>query len=315
MAAFDRIPLASFAGFTFPVREVTVKGSLRYHVHEYLHTPGGSTEDQGRRLYEIKMVCPFHEGFAKWPELWPEKLAALRIYFEGGNAWDLTVPTIGTISARCIQWEQRMNAKARSGEDCEFVFLEEFVDTFLIQDLITTSTNLPTIAADLEVAVPARDISRLGIPDPQVAANVIANENSIFSRLFTTLDDIQAIQGQSEQYGAVIATKARSGIALCRQIDDFRTLKDPANWPIVHATQDVELELKKLVKDANGKRRETRAYIVQPQAGLNTLSISQVSARLYGDTSRAVELLQLNDLDDALAIPAGTTILYYPKAA
>lgn len=315
MAAFDRIPLASFAGFTFPVREVTVKGSLRYHVHEYLHTPGGSTEEQGRRLYEIKMVCPFHEGFAKWPELWPEKLAALRLYFEGGNAWDLVVPTLGTISARCIQWEQRMNAKARSGEDCEFVFLEEFVDTFLIQDLITTSTNLPTIAADLAVAVPLRDTSRLGITDPTIAANVVANENKTFDRLFSTIDDIQALGNQGEQYGAAIATKATHGIALCREIDNLKSLRDPANWPIVHATQDIEIELTKLQKDANGKRRETSVYIVQAPAGANTLSISQIATRIYGDTSRAVELLQLNDLDDALAIQAGTAIRYYPKAA
>lgn len=315
MAGFDRLPLASFAGFEFPVREVFVKGSLRYHVHEYLHTPGGSTEEQGRRLYEIKMVCPFHEGFAKWPELWPEKLAALRLYFEGGNAWDLTIPTLGTISARCIQWEQRMNAKARSGEDCEFVFLEEFVDTFLIQDLITTSTNLPTIVADLELAVPLRDMSRLGITDPIARAKVITNETNTFARFFKGVNDIQTLGDQSEQYGATIATKARNTIALCRQIDDLRSMQDPNNWPIVHAMQDVELELQKLVKDTAGKRRETRAYIVPSQPGLRSLSISQVSSRLYGDTSRAVELLQLNDLDDALAIPAGTTIRYYPKAA
>jgi prophage DNA circulation protein len=314
MAAFDRLPLASFAGFEFPVREVTVKGSLRYHVHEYLHTPGGSTEDQGRRLYEIKMVCPFHEGFAKWPQLWPEKLAALRLYFEGGQAWDLTIPTLGTISARCTQWEQRMNAKARSGEDCEFTFLEEFQDAFLIQDLITTSTDLPTIAADLAAAVPARDVSRLGITNVEAAANVVAAENAKFDRLFVAIDEIQQLSNQSEQYGAVVATKARNAVALCRDIDNLRTLRDPANWDIVHAMQDVEIELTKLIRDANGKRRETLVYIVQPPAGLNSLSIAQVASRIYGSSERAVELLQLNDLDDALVITAGTTIRYYKAA-
>lgn len=310
MAGFDRLPLASFAGYEFPVREVTVKGSLRHHVHEYPHSPGGSTEELGRKLYEIKMTCPFHEGFAKWPQLWPEKLASLRIFFEGGQAWDLTIPTLGTISARCTTWEQRMNAKARSGEDCEFTFLENQKDAFLIQELITRSEDLPTLNLALQTAVPLRDVGRLGLSDPRIFANTIANENATFGRLFAAVDTINSIDGQAEQYGAIVAAKALNAIAICKEVDNLRSLKDPANWDIVHTMQDVQAELVKLTRDATGRSKVTRLYIVQ-----QTASIAQVATRIYGDTSRAVELLKLNDLDDALSITPGTTIRYYEKAA
>lgn len=203
-----------------------------------------------------------------------------------------------------------MNAKARSGEDCEFTFLEDQKDAFLIQELVTRSEDLPTLNLALRTAIPLRDVSRLGITDPRVLGNTIANENATFGRLFSAVDTITAIDGQAEQYGAAVAAMALNAISICKEVDNLRSMKDPANWDIVHTMQDVQSELTKLVRDATGRNKQTRAYIVQQPA-----SIAQISTRIYGSTSRAVELLKLNDLDDALNIPAGTTIRYYEKAA
>jgi prophage DNA circulation protein len=311
MAAFDRLPLASFSGYQFPVKLVSIKGALRHHVHEYPHAPGGSTEGLGRKLYEIKMSAPMHEGFARWPKLWPETLGTLRTLFEGGEPWELTIPTIGTISARCIQWEQQMSAKARSGEDCEFTFLEEQQDAFLVDKLITNSTDLVPLSAKLDELAAARDTRRLGIADQAVLQTVLATENAKFAKVSTLVAEVGSFDRNVEQYGALAATKARSAAKTCRDLyENARSLKDPANWELVAALQEVEVELVKLTKDALGTRRETRTHVVRKLA-----SIGQVSTEIYGRTDRAQELLQLNDFDNVLAIAAGTRILYYAEAA
>lgn len=140
--ALGRLPGASFAGFRFPIRELHVRGSLRHHLHEYPHSPGAALEGLGRRLYEFRMTAPFHETFRSYPKLYPETLASLRTIFDGGLAWDLVVPWIGTIQARCIEWTQHLVAKVQSGEDVELVFLEDRDEAFLIDKLVTTSAEL-----------------------------------------------------------------------------------------------------------------------------------------------------------------------------
>ena len=88
MPLFDNLERASFAGYAFPVSDVEVTGGLRDHVHEYPHSPGGAPEKLGRKLYEFSFTSPMLAGFPRYPKLWPETAASLRIVFEGGAVLD-----------------------------------------------------------------------------------------------------------------------------------------------------------------------------------------------------------------------------------
>ena len=46
-----------------------------------------------------------------------------------------------------------------------------------------------------------------------------------------------------------------------------------------------------------------------------TMTVSEVSIAIYDDTTHALELLQLNAFDDALAIPPGTIVEHYAVLA
>ena len=44
------------------------------------------------------------------------------------------------------------------------------------------------------------------------------------------------------------------------------------------------------------------------------MTIGQVAVAIYGDSSRAVELMQINPIEDALAIKSGTKLRYVQAA-
>jgi hypothetical protein len=43
------------------------------------------------------------------------------------------------------------------------------------------------------------------------------------------------------------------------------------------------------------------------------MGIAAVAANIYGDSSRAMELLRLNEVDDVFALPAGKEIRHYAR--
>ena len=87
-------------------------------------------------------------------------------------------------------------------------------------------------------------------------------------------------------------------------------LNDPSNNDVLQALRSLWETTQDLYDDIQSKRTPLEVWIVP-----STMSIQQISTAIYGDNTHAVELLQLNDAGDAMAVLAGTRIRYYPKAA
>jgi prophage DNA circulation protein len=293
MSRFDTLQQASFNGIKFPVDEIEVRGSIRDHVHEYPHSPGGTPEKEGRKLYEIDLVCPFHDTFVKYPGLYPDGLALLRSNFENETTATLVVPTIGSIKAYAMTWTQRATGKQRSGERVTLKFREDQPPDDLDAFILSTSSSVSTLSAQSQ----RFKLAAADGPQPQP---------SIFDDLQNAVNAVLAIKDTGDRYGNLLEAKLLAVVSLCNDIDNLQILRNPSTFRIAYAMQDMWKSALESLKDIAGKKRALSVYITR-----TTVAISDVAKTIYGNAARSMELLQLNPIEDAFAIPANTSIRYY----
>lgn len=292
--SFDQLPRASFDYIKFPVTKVQVTGGLRDHVHEYPHSPGGSPEKLGRKLYTFKLSTVFYDNLlGPWDEnLWPGDLSDLFNRFEDGLTSVLTIPTLGDIKAYCVNWSKEMTFKARSGETAELEFREDQASAFLIEGLInvTAKTLLSQSTLLLNTA------TSLGYKD-------------IFQSIADQIAVISNLADQAEMYDVVLSQKVA---AINHQIGRLNAtlglLNDPLNALLLESLLDTWQLTAKLEADI-ARQAVTMIPFVVP--GGRTMSVNDVSRIVYGDTTRAMEILQLNAIDDPFRISAGKLLRVY----
>ena len=283
------LPRASFKALEFPVVSVRVRGGIRDHLHEFPHLPAAANEKLGRKPYEIEMIADFQTTFARWPGLWPKRLADLRDLFEAETSDWLVIPTIGNMWCYCREWDQDMDAKVLSGERATFKFIEDSQDTFLL-NLVTTPNALPNAANELA------DLSLSLKPKP-----------SIFDDITDAVNSVMAVIDQGNAYGGLVESKILALSALCKEADQRIELQDCTNFRILNALRDLWSSANKLLTDT----QQTGGKIVKFRVPV-TMSVTDVSSLVYkGDASRGVEILNLNPIDDAFAIPGGTMLKIY----
>lgn len=313
--AFDNLPKAAFAGFSFPVSKMSVTGALRDHVHEYPHSPGGAPEKLGRKLYEFKMSCPFKQGMKKYPQLWPETLASLRIIFEGGNSFDLVVPTIGTITAYCIAWNEETDpAKCRTGVDVDLTFREDQSNLFLVQSLITTSAaNYNGALAGYQQALAnqrgraAAASAVLTRPDSIMLKAIPFGDDALFDQILFAAEGLATALLTALEIGASVADLAFGLVNLCAVVDATATsLNDPTRYPLLYALHDVWQSAAKVAADAQNQQVRVVRYTVPM-----LMDVCAVSRAIYGDNTHAMDILATNPINDAFAIEAGTVLKAY----
>lgn len=288
--AFATLKKAAFDGIEFATESVRVRGGLRYHVHEYPHVPGGDAEKLGRRVYEVEMVANFQATFASYPGLWPGRLASLRALFEAGATRKLIIPTIGVIDAFCSEWDQEQTNKVLSGEHANFKFVEDQDLSFLVDKLV--SVKVDSLDAKAKVY--------------QVQAQKFGIDQDLTDQLVNAVNGVLAIADTADAYGALLAAKIGMVAALCREFDQrIQNFQDPLTWPAVEAMKDLWAAADELARNVKGDENPFAIYEVKRQS-----TITQVAVAIYGDTARAMELLQLNPIEDAFDIRPGTRVKY-----
>lgn len=312
MPIFDSLKRASFGGIDFPVRSVDVKGSLRYHVHEYPHTPGGQLEILERKLYEIDMDAPMHATIATYPNLYPAGLKALRTLYENGESAQLYIPTLGAITAVIVEFDTKMDPRAigRSGENLRLKLIEDQSSVFLVQGLIQAEQKNVGIAnTDLSTQVAA-----LKADDPvtfgQIQDNLAASgfPTDIFDQINLLANQVFAIRDQLDLFNMQLDAKIQGLQRLIEEADS--ALQDMTLFPLHDSLMGLWDAADQFSKDLLLKNGDLKTYTVP-----RLMAVNDVSVAIYGDNSHAVAILQTNNIDDAFAIQAGTQIRYYPNAA
>ncbi len=297
MAVFDQLQRASFGGIEFPYKELDIAGAIREHEHEYPHAPGAALEKLGRKLYEIRFKSPFHETFRKYPKLWSQSLPKLVRLFEKETTGDLVLPNVGTIKACCVRWNRALGATQRSGESVDLTFREDQEQAFLVNSLLSVSTqSLESKAQKFAIE-----------------AEKVRPRESLFDSILTSANSVLAIVDTVEMYGNLVEAKLLAVAGLCQEADQrLAVVNDPLNHEMLEALLDLWDAVVKLNGDLLKTGGTMLTYTLQ-----RGMSMIELAKSIYdGDGSRALELLQLNAVIDPFNLPARTVVRYYaPKQA
>jgi len=293
-ASIDKLRKMSFRGISFPYKRRTIKCGLRTHRHEYPHVDGASLEKLGRRPYEIDVQTHFGSTSLNpaWADLWPTQLNELSAIFDSGETAPLYIPGMGELKCVCEDWNRVLDTRLRSGEDVDLKFVEDFNATFdyftFVREL---STDLPVKLSGLNLALPALE------PQPD-----------IFSAIDRVASDIMAIRDQANLAGTMLASKISSLIDLCREADaTLEQLRDPVNYEVLEALKALWAAAVELEQDLAGKGTPLKEWRVPA-----LMSVGDISVKIYGTAERGTDIMSLNAIEDAFAVPAGKTVLYYP---
>lgn len=299
MAYFDQLDKCEFGGIAFPVERLQISCGLRRHLHEYPHTPAAATEKQGRRNYTFRLASTFDEAWnRRYPKLYPDGLEKLFKMWEEETTSGLFVPTLGKVDCYCVNWAKDMNAELRSGEHVELEFEEDQSQLYVIDALLATSAGaLESLNLDFQQALTA---SELGLPLPD-----------IFEKINDAITRVMAVRDQAEIGSQLLESKLLQVADLCGQADrDVKALQDPINHQVLDALKEVWASAANAAQDIAGKANPIRTYVTPKR-----MTIADVSNAIYGVTSRGLEILQLNEVEDAFSIPAQTGLRYYDSAA
>lgn len=294
-AAFAK---ASFNDIAFPISNISVRGAIRVAQHEFPHSPGAEVEKMGRKPYVIGFMCPFHylpgsELDKQYPELYPTKLRNLREFFEKELTGSLVIPTIGTIPAVATNWTQTFDAKVSSGEEVALEFLED-------QDA-TKSFDDQTLDYGVSKMVEAND---------QLLAAAALLKSKQLQSITQTINDavtaVQSVAGMKDAMSAVVKGKIEAVKDLCAAADAFSDdLQNPANHAILNALKEVWLAAVKLADNISQTQKQLLLYTTPRMMAVNEIAMAK-----YGSSARSVEIMQLNNFVDALAIPPATPVVY-----
>lgn len=293
MPRFDELQRASFGGIEFPVTAVRVRCKYGHFVHRYLRVAGGAIEKLERELYMVEMDAVFDVNVKGYGTLWPDALAALRRMFESGTTDDVVVPTIGAIPAMIPEWEQEAQmGQRRSGETTTLRFLEDQTEKFL--QLSVAESSL----AGLGDAASRFNAAALSAPEA---------ERDLFGKIQDAANKVLSIKDQADLYGGLITARVEELTGYLREADgQIESLQNPQNSDLFEAF----LELWNAALDIGANLAESERggqFYVTPQ----TMSVSDISVAIYGDTSRANDLLLNNAIADPFAVPAGETLIYF----
>ncbi len=294
---FDGLKPLSFANIAFPYKTYRVTGGIRKHEFNYPHNPGGVTEKLGRKLYQVHVSSNFTDGLLRiYPNLLSD-LKSLRSKFANQETASLNIPHIGEMSMFADDWAESATAKDRSTIEVEMTFTEEMPNDFTIGNIANDRTG-QTFGDALDTL------------NAQVLLNQLLltkNTQNIFGAVNAICSSILGIKDQLDLYGSLIVSKIDGATQIIRDADQqVKELNNPDFWPLLDALQDLWLASVQLQQDIQQSGVQLRVYTTPLR-----MTVAQVSSAIFGDNSRAVDIMTLNPIDDPFSIPAGFQIQYY----
>ena len=298
MPIFDNLQRCSFGGVKFPIKTLSIRGRYRHHMHEYLRVPGAVIEKLERAQYDIEIDAVFDTNIKGFGTLWPNGVNSLRSKYENGITADLVIPTIGTIPAFQPTWSQHLDmARVRSGETVRLNFVEDQTAKFLKLAVVQTQQASMSNALD-----------QFNITRAQIIGEP-ANDTNLFDTIVGAATGVLALKDQADLYGGLLTAKVERLTGLMNQADTaLESLKHPQNHELIDAFLALWDSGVMLATNLAETPRGPRTYTTP-----RLMSVADIAAApaVYGDATRANDILLNNRLDDPFAVTAGTKIVYF----
>jgi prophage DNA circulation protein len=322
------LPKARFDGIEFPVKRYEVSGGIRKHTHEYPHSPGGAIEKLGRSLYKFSFTAIFDVRLSGYGDnLLPGDLSDLRDRWDEQVTSELFVPHIGPIQALSLTWREVVDPSIQSGVVVELEFEEDQAQAFLVNGLVqVSSTTLqsageqfdqefaPLLAGGtVSATAPTRIIAPPAgtIPRAQTFTDAYTQlrqrDVDAINQIRSAYQRALTIAEQPERFADQALRAADALVTSCAQVyERIRVLKNPLMYSRVWAYKRLWASAQKL-RDSVSRQTPRILFF---EAKTDT-TISAVSRAIYGDSSYAGQILQLNALPDPFMIRRGTILRYY----
>lgn len=304
-AFFDGVQRCRFGVFYFPIRDLSISSSQRHHMHEYPHTPGGQLEKLGRRPYQIRIEPVFDESITLYDRgargnamrLYPDVLNNLQKMYEYEVSATLIIPALGGMECFMSSFERKFSAGLLSGEQVHMEFVEDMTEAFVTANIFRSSNVLlPEQAKDLFDAAKALQDYALAKPE----------EKDLFTQIGDLADDIFSVIDQGELFANQAAGKLQQFSQIVQRADQkLSMLQNPENWQVTEALKDLWSSGQNLLESVTKEDSAPRFYTVP-----RTMTIQDAAQAIYGTTEKSFDLLQLNTIEDTLAIPAGKQLRY-----
>lgn len=285
---------SSFGGTRFPWERFSIHGGLDDHVHKTPHAKGGGKpEKMGRRLYEIEFEIPAYDSLlqAQFQDFWPRQLNELRRKFERQETDELHIPSIGTIRAYCFDWGQNGEAKHQNGAKASWKFREHPDDSDELTKSLdaTSAARMQSLATSLE-----EQATEAGSP-------------GLFDSLVAAVDSVLAVRDQATMRATLLESKLNYLTYLCTEADrTIELFNDPSNWRMLEALKELWAAAKALAANFTEEAADIGHYVTP-----TLMTVTEVSIAIYGDASRAMDILNLNPIPDPLEIKPGTKLAYF----
>ncbi len=290
MSAISQLKAASHFGISFPYTSCTAKIKYRHHAHVYVQTDGGEVEKLGLALREFSFSIPAHDTLRPpFRNFYSQVLPQLWAKWQSGETGPLVVPSIGTVQAMASDATRKIGASA-SGEP---------VDVSLIED----SRTLSTLSAVFTPSVSSLPTQLRAVV--QQGKGIV--EQSLLDRLTAAVSRAMALAAQGEVFARQWTARVSEVVNLCEAIYQSPALLLPTNAQLLITLLTMHEAAVITREDA---RRRGRPVLTWPTLTPVRMSVAQIAAWIYGDTSRVGELLALNDWNP-LDVPPRSVVRHY----
>jgi prophage DNA circulation protein len=279
---------ASYREVVFEVVDATDEGGRALVLAEYAGRDGASVEDTGGLPRRGSLVA------AVWGPECAADLARLLAVFSLEGAGTLVHPVFGPIEVCVERWTVRQGSEPLDEAEVSFDWVEDAFDTGLELLLDTPAAKgnalegatLTMERIALETPNNVRFIARVRALAGRARAFLTRVRNPNLAALRTATQTLAEVQALAQE-----------------TIDTVRTVQDPNNQPLVR-------QVKALVRTCNQLWRVTASeappwveYTVRAWT-----SARLIATELYGNPSRAREIVQVNALRDPGRIGPGTVL-------
>jgi len=285
------MPRPTFEGLLLPYETMSLGSRARTVIHRYLRKPAGPSEDHGRDNYKFTFDCQFHDDARYSPPLFPDTVNALRTHYNKRTVGILVLPHIGRVRVKIDEWDETYKGDIVSGGAARIGFTEQDDGFLSVTNTRVDATSLQSQAADFQAKVDELD------PDDRV---------DIFDAINSVAGEIFAVRDAILLHGELAQSKVTNLINLIREADRTVALfQSPDNWELLYSMKYLLIAAQDLLTRPGNETGAPAYYTVE-----RTSTITEVATIIYGTPDRSADLLSLNVFPDAMAITAGTKVLY-----
>jgi len=308
MGFFDEsMPTCQLGGLDLPVVHRKLSGGRATVDRRYPNRDGQSTEDMGREPYTFELQLAFFADVdaTHYPDLWDQVRSLLE---DPPDDLEYRDHELGTMHVSVKPWSSDLAATMRDGVMTTITLVEDDLDIGVAFRELRPQPNTESAGAALD-----DELEQAGVSEPNVITSLtragvgLSDIEAAFNTgtLWATMgqrfaEDIAAsVIVSTEQIAATVdVLRARAQVLL-----ELPELLDPANASAMHAAM-----LFAAAATSQGERAFADAAPVVEQAIADTISVFELSTQLYGDETRAEEIMLRNPGLNPLFIAAGAVI-------